>query len=192
MDFKDLFLFRAPILIGLVLLTALTQCEEVEKESSVGFEDTDAFFQTLPLCDREYQLIAYSGDLCLDVELFKTQYLAYASVASVRDSQKSRLLFLEELMNRMAIAQWAEANNLLSDESIKMNLEGHLRVQTAKKWVQDQVRPLVSHASNEEVRHAFRKKKYPARIGSNFLAKRGRYNQLSAPITKWRGFCITS
>ena len=158
MDFTNLSLFRAPILIVLVLLMALTQCEKIEKDSSVDFEDTVAFFQSLPLCDREYQLIAYSGDLCLDVELFKTQYVAYASVASVRDSQKSRLLFLEEIMNRMAIAQWAETNNLLSDESIQMNLEGHLRVQTAKKWVQDQVRSLVSNASNEEVRNAFRKK----------------------------------
>ncbi|MEL0011283.1 MAG: hypothetical protein VW868_06940, partial [Bacteroidota bacterium] len=127
-------------------------CQSNNKDKDVRVEDIHEFFRALEPCDRNHPIIAYAHELCLDAELFKTQYLAYASVASVWDSQESRLLFLEELIHRLSVASWAESKSLLTEEGVKMNLEGHLRVQTAKKWIQDQVRPLVPKATQEDIR----------------------------------------
>lgn len=146
------------IILSIILLSTLLGCQSNNKDKDVRVEDIHEFFRALEPCDRNHPIIAYAQELCLDAELFKTQYLAYASVASVRDSQESRLLFLEELIHRLSVASWAESKSLLKEEGVKMNLEGHLRVQTAKKWIQDQVRPLVPKATQEDIRDAFRKK----------------------------------
>ena len=158
MSSKETIILRATIVLNMIVLAVLFGCQSMKQDEYEQVEVIHEFFQTLDQCDRNHQIIAYDDKHCLDAELFRTQYLAYASVASVKDSQESRLLFLEELINRMSIARWAESKGLLSEEAVIMNLEGHLRVQTAKKWTQDQVRPLVKETTNEDIRHAFRKK----------------------------------
>ena len=158
MPSKENIILRATIVFNMIVLAILLGCQSMKQDEYEQTEGIDEFFHTLDQCDRDHQIIAYGDNLCLDAELFKTQYLAYASVASVKDSQVSRLLFLEELIDRMNIARWAESKSLLSEEDVIMNLEGHLRVQTAKKWTQDQVRPLVKEITNEDIRHAFKKK----------------------------------
>ena len=81
-------------------------------------------------------------------------------VRGIREGfQVSRLLFLEELIDRMNIARWAESKSLLSEEDVIMNLEGHLRVQTAKMDSRSS-KTIGKKITNEDIRHAFRKK-YP-------------------------------
>jgi len=176
------------IVLTIILLSTLLGCQSNNQDEYVRVEDIQEFFKDLEPCNRNQPIIAYTDDLCLDAELFKTQYLAYASVASVRDSQESRLLFLEELIHRLSVARWAETENLLSEEGVKMNLEGHLRVQTAKKWIQDQVRPVVDKATQEDIRDAFRKKNSRLELAQIFTREQSKITEYQQRIQNGEDF----
>jgi len=176
------------IVLTIILLSTLLGCQSNNQDEYVRVEDIQEFFKDLEPCNRNQPIIAYTDDLCLDAELFKTQYLAYASVASVRDSQESRLLFLEELIHRLSVARWAETENLLSEEGVTMNLEGHLRVQTAKKWIQDQVRPVVDKATQEDIRDAFRKKNSRLELAQIFTREQSKITEYQQRIQNGEDF----
>ena len=180
--------FLSIIVLTITLLSTLLGCQSNNQDEYVRVEDIQEFFNDLEPCDRNQPIVAYTDDLCLDAELFKTQYLAYASVASVRDSQESRLLFLEELIHRLSVARWAESENLLSEEGVKMNLEGHLRVQTAKKWIQDQVRPVVDKATQEDIRDAFRKKNSRLELAQIFTREQSKITEYQQRIQNGEDF----
>ena len=180
--------FLSIIVLTIILLSTLLGCQSNNQDEYVRVEDIQEFFNDLEPCDRNQPIVAYTDDLCLDAELFKTQYLAYASVASVRDSQESRLLFLEELIHRLSVARWAESENLLSEEGVKMNLEGHLRVQTAKKWIQDQVRPVVDKATQEDIRDAFRKKNSRLELAQIFTREQSKITEYQQRIQNGEDF----
>ena len=180
--------FLSIIVLTIILLSTLLGCQSNNQDEYVRVEDIQEFFNDLEPCDRNQPIVAYTDDLCLDAELFKTQYLAYASVASVRDSQESRLLFLEELIHRSSVARWAESENLLSEEGVKMNLEGHLRVQTAKKWIQDQVRPVVDKATQEDIRDAFRKKNSRLELAQIFTREQSKITEYQQRIQNGEDF----
>ena len=180
--------FLLIIVLTIILLSTLLGCQSNNQDEYVRVEDIQEFFKDLEPCDRNQPIIAYTDDLCLDAELFKTQYLAYASVASVRDSQESRLLFLEELIHRLSVARWAESENLLSEEGVKMNVEGHLRVQTAKKWIQDQVRPVVDKATQEDIRDAFRKKNSRLELAQIFTREQSKITEYQQRIQNGEDF----
>ena len=180
--------FLSIIVLTIILLSTLLGCQSNNQDEYVRVEDIQEFFNDLEPCDRNQPIVAYTDDLCLDAELFKTQYLAYASVASVRDSQESRLLFLEELIHRLSVARWAESENLLSEEGVKMNLEGHLRVQTAKKWIQDQVRPVVDKATQEDIRDAFRKKNSRLELAQIFTSEQSKITEYQQRIQNGEDF----
>ena len=180
--------FLSIIVLTIILLSTLLGCQSNNQDEYVRVEDIQEFFNDLEPCDRNQPIVAYTDDLCLDAELFKTNYLAYASVASVRDSQESRLLFLEELIHRLSVARWAESENLLSEEGVKMNLEGHLRVQTAKKWIQDQVRPVVDKATQEDIRDAFRKKNSRLELAQIFTREQSKITEYQQRIQNGEDF----
>lgn len=180
--------FLSIIVLTIILLSTLLGCQSNNQDEYVRVEDIQEFFKDLEPCDRNQPMVAYTDDLCLDADLFKTQYLAYASVASVRDSQESRLLFLEELIHRLSVARWAESENLLSEEGVKMNLEGHLRVQTAKKWIQDQVRPVVDKATQEDIRDAFRKKNSRLELAQIFTREQSKITEYQQRIQNGEDF----
>ena len=104
---------------------------------------------------RFNNIIAYNEHICISDEVFVRAYTSFASVAPIKDSQKQRIDFLEELINRQSVAYWATEMN--QDQSIRTKrfFTGHLRTQLAKQWVKDEVEKITKRPSEHDIREAF-------------------------------------
>ena len=124
-------------------------------QPNTSLSDTKLALSHFSFCQDSTNIIAYNEHICISDEVFVRAYTSFASVAPIKDSQKQRIDFLEELINRQSVAYWATEMN--QDQSIRTKrfFTGHLRTQLAKQWVKDEVEKITKRPSEHDIREAF-------------------------------------
>jgi len=148
----------------ILLISLLVTCTRPAKNAlfdlagiqpNTSLSDTKLALSHFSACQDSTNIIAYNEHICISDEVFVRAYTSFASVAPIKDSQKQRIDFLEELINRQSVAYWATEMN--QDQSIRTKrfFTGHLRTQLAKQWVKDEVEKITMRPSEHDIREAF-------------------------------------
>ena len=159
--YQTAFMRQSCFILLISLLVACTRPARNAHHDLAGIQpntslsDTKLALSHFSGCQDSTNIIAYNEHICISDEVFVRAYTSFASVAPIKDSQKQRIDFLEELINRQSVAYWATEMN--QDQSIRTKrfFTGHLRTQLAKQWVKDEVEKITKRPSEHDIREAF-------------------------------------
>lgn len=150
--------------------------------------------QFIQSCSRDEQIVARIGSSVISLDEYRQAYLQVLKQPDKFDSRQLRESFLNELINRHLLADWARKEGIDSDERLELQVEAYRNKQLREAHFKTVITPQVEADSvvlrqvfaykdqRRRIRHLFSRTRAGAQILYQRLLQGGDWDSLAAEI----------